>query len=119
MDIIDSDRTIRKSFYRKMLSGEYSLAKTFWLYAIGSNILVQFIYRAAFQTPLVESVLTVFICSVLVEWWRYTTLLATWRSCANSTMHWTFIYAVKSLIVFWVIMLIIDFLYLLKLVPYL
>lgn len=119
MDVAEDSKVKQKSLYRRILDGEYSLARTFWLYAIGSNILVQFIYKAAFQTPLVESVLMVFICSLLVEWWRYITLVATWRSCANSTINKWFIYAVKSLVIFWVIMLVIDFLYLLKLVPYL
>lgn len=119
MDVADDRKVKSKSLYRRLLDGEYSLARTFWLYVIGSNILVQIIYKAAFQTPLVESVLMVFICSLLVEWWRYITLVAAWRSCANSTIHKGFIYAIKSLIVFWVIMLFLDFIYLLKLVPYL
>lgn len=118
MDTIEGRKTI-KTFYRKILDGEYGLAKTFWLGALGSNVAIQFVYNAVFQTRLIESLLTVFVCSMLIVWWRYITLIGTWRACATSTTHKAFIYIIKGLVVFWIIANTVDCLYILRVVPYL
>ena len=120
MDIIDSAKTGATSFYSKMLHGDYGLARTFWLGAVGSNIIIQFAYNALFQqTPLIDSLLTVFVCSVLVLWWRYITLIGTWRACAHSTIHKVFIYTVKALVVFWVLANTADLVFVMRMIPYL
>lgn len=104
MDTVGSD-TKTPRFYQRMVNGEYSLARTWWLYAVGSNALVQFIYLSILHgTPLFTHALPLLLFSVFVIWWHYLTLVGTWRACAHSTIHKAFIFAIKC----WIALLAIS-----------
>ncbi|MDD2341571.1 MAG: hypothetical protein PHV54_01605 [Tolumonas sp.] len=105
------DESVNKSkfFYTKLLNGDYGLAKSFWLFAFLSNLIMLAILAIAKDfTVATGNVFPLLITAIFVLWWRYITFVGTWRSCISYNGHKIFKVTAKALLVFGLMHLIFQ-----------